>query len=168
MLASFYLTSFSFIALFLFGIVLWLICETISWVTKSITSLAKIKMSAKQNEAIKKQENLDKDYEATLPGNNACTTDYYKVGDKVPDRFRQPDKFKGYGKKDLHPMYITSSNEYGCRQPTVHAMPQAFHAKSQKFSEHLGTCGMYRNHSLNTAVDNNPVSSQLDGLFYYK
>ena len=51
------------------------------------------------------------------------------------------------------------------RQPTVHVMPQTFHAKSQKFSEHLGTCGMYRNYSMNTSVDKNPVSSQLDGLF---
>ena len=119
-------------------------------------------MSTKQKA---KQVELDKDYEETLPGNNASTPQYYKVGDQVPERFRTPDSFKGYAKKEIHPMYMTSSNEYGCRQPTVHVMPQSFHAKSQKFSEHLGQCGMYRNYSLNTAKDKNPVSSQLDGLF---
>ena len=45
-------------------------------------------------------------------------------------------------------------------------MPQQFHAKSQKFSQHLGQCGMYRNNSLNTAVDKSPVSSNLDGIFH--
>ena len=108
-------------------------------------------------------EKLDMEYIETLPGKAAQTSDFYKVID-VPDRFDRPDSFKGYGKDKLHPMYITSTGEYGCRQPTVHVMPQTFHAKSQKFSEHLGKCGMYRNYSLNTSVDKNPVSSQLDGF----
>ena len=46
-----------------------------------------------------------------------------------------------------------------CRshRPTVHTMPTSFHAKVQKFSEHLGTCGMYRNQGLNTALDKSIV-----------
>ena len=119
-------------------------------------------MTTKAKETLKK---LDSDYEATLPGNDASTQDYYKLSAQVPDRFKQPDGFKGYGKHDQNPLYMTSSSDYGCRQPTVHVMPQTFHAKSQKFTGHLGQCGMYRNHSLNTAVDKNPVSSQQDGLF---
>ncbi|XP_028398271.1 UPF0691 protein C9orf116 homolog isoform X1 [Dendronephthya gigantea] len=67
------------------------------------------------------------------------------------------DVFQGYNAKTQHPMYMTSSMEYGSRQPTVHTMPTTFHAKNQKFSEHLGTCGMYRDHSLNTAMDKSVV-----------
>jgi len=118
-------------------------------------------MSAKRAQDLQK---LETEYKETLPGNNAKTSEFYKVND-VPERFDKPDEFKGYGKKEIHPMYMTSASEYGCRQPTVHVMPQTFHAKSQTFSEHLGKCGMFRNYSLNTSVDKNPVSSQLDGLF---
>ena len=42
-------------------------------------------------------------------------------------------------------------------RPTVHTMPTSFHAKSQKFSEHLGQCGMYKNQSLNTSMDKSIV-----------
>ena len=88
-----------------------------------------------------------------------------KVDAVVPPLAKEQDNSKGCAKEDLHPMYMTSTMEYGNRQPSVHVMPQTFHAKSQKFSEHLGQCGMFRNYSLNTSVDKNPVSSQLDGLF---
>ncbi|XP_057296544.1 piercer of microtubule wall 1 protein-like isoform X1 [Hydractinia symbiolongicarpus] len=87
------------------------------------------------------------------------------VDASVPPLGPEQDMFKGYGMKQPHPMYMTSAMEYGNRKPTVHVMPQTFHAKSQKFSEHLGQCGMYRNYSLNTSVDKNPVSSQFDGIF---
>ncbi|XP_078677698.1 piercer of microtubule wall 2 protein-like [Branchiostoma floridae x Branchiostoma belcheri] len=59
--------------------------------------------------------------------------------------------------KPQNPMYRTTNDTYGGRVPTVEDMPQTFHAKSQKFSEHLGVCGMYRNHSLNTALDQSKV-----------
>ena len=78
-------------------------------------------MTTKAKENLKK---LDEDYEATLPGNKASTQDYYKLSSQVPDRFSKPDSFQGYGKRDPNPMYRTSANEYGCRQPTVHVMPQ--------------------------------------------
>ncbi|XP_032239910.2 piercer of microtubule wall 1 protein isoform X1 [Nematostella vectensis] len=67
------------------------------------------------------------------------------------------DCFDGYNTSQPNPMYMTSSQEYGNRRPTVHTMPTSFHAKCQKFTDHLGKCGMYRNHSLNTASDKSIV-----------
>ncbi|KAK7102638.1 hypothetical protein V1264_020829 [Littorina saxatilis] len=69
----------------------------------------------------------------------------------------QSDFFQGYGGKNQHPMYRTTSAGYGANVPSVHTMPTQFHARSQKFSEHLGTCGMYRNFSLNTEADKSKV-----------
>ncbi|KAL3852550.1 hypothetical protein ACJMK2_016174 [Sinanodonta woodiana] len=88
--------------------------------------------------------------------NGAHTSDYYKTKN-IPNRFDNPEWFQGYGGKPQHPMYRTSATEYGSRAPTVHTMPTSFHARSMKFSEHLGKCGMYRNHSLNTAQDQSKV-----------
>lgn len=82
----------------------------------------------------------------------AKTSDYYRVV-SIPERFNNPDCFQGYEHKPQHPMYRTTNKDYGGRPPTVHNMPNSFHAKSQKFSEGLGKCGMFRNHSLNTAKD---------------
>lgn len=87
---------------------------------------------------------------------NAKTSDFYRT-ENIPNRFEHPDWFQGYGGKKQHPMYRTSSMTYGQKAPSVHTMPTSFHCRSQKFSEHLGTCGMYRNHSLNTALDNSKV-----------
>jgi len=56
-----------------------------------------------------------------------------------------------------HPLYQTSSNVYGEMHSTPASVPSTFHSKSQKFSQHLGVCGMYRNHSLNTAMDKSKV-----------
>ncbi|XP_031573701.1 uncharacterized protein LOC116307554 isoform X1 [Actinia tenebrosa] len=69
----------------------------------------------------------------------------------------EEDCFQGYGSKPTNPMYLTSSMDYGNRSPTVHTMPTSFHAKCQKFSAHLGQCGMYRNYSLNTSLDKSIV-----------
>ncbi|XP_060079010.1 piercer of microtubule wall 1 protein-like [Ylistrum balloti] len=80
------------------------------------------------------------------------TAEFYRT-DNIPTRFDNPDWFQGYGGKDQHPMYRTTSCTYGAKPPSVHTMPTTFHCRSQKFSEQLGKCGMYRNHSLNTALD---------------
>nr|KAG5687429.1 hypothetical protein BaRGS_019828 [Batillaria attramentaria] len=69
--------------------------------------------------------------------------------------------FQGYGTKKQHPMYSTEANKYGGKPPSVHTMPTQFHARTQKFSKHLGACGMYRNHSLNTDLDRSNVPSGL-------
>ncbi|KAK3103005.1 hypothetical protein FSP39_015700 [Pinctada imbricata] len=87
---------------------------------------------------------------------NSKTSEYYRT-DNIPNRFDNPDWFEGYEQKKQHPMYRTSSSDYGAKKPSVHTMPTMFHAKSQKFSKHLGTCGMYRNHSLNTHLDQSRV-----------
>jgi len=87
---------------------------------------------------------------------NAQTSQYYRTQD-IPARFDNPDWFNGYGGKAQHPMYSTEASRYGGKKPSVHTMPTQFYAKSQKFSEHLGTCGMYRNFSLNTEMDKSKV-----------
>lgn len=56
-----------------------------------------------------------------------------------------------------NPLYKTSSATYGILSATSECAPATYHGKSQKFSQHLGVCGMYRNHSLNTAVDKSKV-----------
>ncbi|KAL4226663.1 hypothetical protein ACF0H5_014644 [Mactra antiquata] len=87
---------------------------------------------------------------------NAKTSDYCRT-DNIPNRFENPSWFQGYGGKDQHPMYRTTSNTYGGKKPSVFTMPASFHCRSQKFSEHLGKCGMYKNHSLNTGLDKSKV-----------
>ncbi|KAM7429191.1 hypothetical protein ABFA07_019923 [Porites harrisoni] len=96
------------------------------------------------------------DFEKTKPGKGAITSDYYRTFN-IPERFDNPDWFQGYSTKKQNPMYMTSAMDYGSHRPTVHTMPTSFHAKVQKFSEHLGTCGMYRNQGLNTALDKSIV-----------
>ncbi|KAI8782111.1 UPF0691 protein [Biomphalaria glabrata] len=83
---------------------------------------------------------------------DACTSDYYRTKD-LPYRFEHPNVMKGYGQKPQHPMYTTEASKYGSKMPSVHTMPLCFHAKSQKFSDELGKCGMPRNFSLNTSMD---------------
>ena len=52
-----------------------------------------------------------------------------------------------------HPLYQTSASSYGELPATPATVPSTYHGKSQQFSQHLGKCGMYRNHSLNTSLD---------------
>jgi len=86
----------------------------------------------------------------------AKTSDFYKTK-QIPQRFENPEWFQGYGGKQQHPMYKTTASTYGAKTPSVHTMPTSFHCRSQGFSEHLGKCGMYRNHSLNTGAEHPPV-----------
>jgi hypothetical protein len=46
-----------------------------------------------------------------------------------------PAWFKGYGGKPEHPMYKTTSNTIGQKNPSVHTMPTQFYCRSQKFTE---------------------------------
>lgn len=105
-------------------------------------------------------EQAQQEVRALGPGGvpvGAQTSEYYRTSD-IPNRFDNPEWFQGYGSKNTqHPMYRTSAADYGSKQPSVHTMPNCFHARSQKFTDHLGNCGMYRNHSLNTAMDQSRV-----------
>ncbi|XP_078662566.1 piercer of microtubule wall 1 protein-like [Branchiostoma floridae x Branchiostoma belcheri] len=89
----------------------------------------------------------------------AKTSEFYRVHEKLPARFDNPDWFQGYrSKPGPHPQYRTSNGDYGGRNPNVHTMQTQFHGRSQKFSQHLGVCGMYRNHSFNTYVEKSKVN----------
>ncbi|OCT89562.1 hypothetical protein XELAEV_18018184mg [Xenopus laevis] len=52
--------------------------------------------------------------------------------------------------KQRNVLFKTSSSEY-------EMAPCSHHPVSQRFSQHLGQCGMYRNHSFNTMVDRSRV-----------
>lgn len=101
-------------------------------------------------------EHRDQDFGAGGVPKGAKTSEYYRV-QNIPGRMDNPDWFQGYGCKKQHPMYSTEAARYGSKPPSVHTMPTQFHARTQKFSQHLGACGMYRNHSLNTDVDKSNV-----------
>ncbi|XP_077981042.1 piercer of microtubule wall 1 protein-like isoform X2 [Glandiceps talaboti] len=76
--------------------------------------------------------------------------------EKLPQEIPQHNSeewFEGYEQKPQHPMYMTTNMTYGSKPPSVHTMPTSFHARTQKFSEPLGKCGMYRNKGLNTGMD---------------
>ena len=64
---------------------------------------------------------------------------------------------------------------YGSRAPNIHTVPTTFQPRSQKFSTHLGVCGMYRNNSLNTFMEksiangpDNAALTSLDPLNFHK
>uniref|UniRef100_A0A5K4F8I0 Ovule protein n=1 Tax=Schistosoma mansoni TaxID=6183 RepID=A0A5K4F8I0_SCHMA len=49
-------------------------------------------------------------------------------------------------------LFKTTSSDYGKFAPNVHTMPNVYFPLKGDFSQHLGKCGMYRNHSLNTSM----------------
>ncbi|GAB1609103.1 UPF0691 protein C9orf116 homolog isoform X2 [Argonauta hians] len=72
----------------------------------------------------------------------------------LPKRFEDPKCLKGYGAERVtHPLYKTSSSEYGFLPPSVHSVPLCFYPRSFKFSKTMILGGMYRNRSLNTEID---------------
>ncbi|XP_013791237.1 UPF0691 protein C9orf116-like isoform X2 [Limulus polyphemus] len=96
-----------------------------------------------------KRARTEQNSEKETEHNSSQRTSHFYQTYNIPERFDHPDWFKGYGKKQ-HPLFKTTSAEYGSRPPSVHTMPVCFYAKSNKFSEILSKCGMYRNYSLNT------------------
>ncbi|XP_028679580.1 piercer of microtubule wall 2 protein [Erpetoichthys calabaricus] len=59
--------------------------------------------------------------------------------------------------KTQNPLYKTTSHDYGFLPPTYESSPCVYNPVYMEFSAHLGTCGMYRNNSLNTVVDKSRV-----------
>ncbi|XP_052890125.1 piercer of microtubule wall 1 protein [Anopheles moucheti] len=82
------------------------------------------------------------------------TADIYK-GLSLPKRIDSPYQFTGYGSQQdgRNPIYRTSNADYGYYPPCPHTVPHKYFPKSHKFTGHLYQCGMFRNYSLNTAVD---------------
>ncbi|KAJ7986148.1 hypothetical protein DPEC_G00347780 [Dallia pectoralis] len=61
------------------------------------------------------------------------------------------------GVKPQSPFYKTTSSDYGVRPPTFESSPCTYHPLSQKFTEDLGNCGMFRDNSFNTGLDRSRV-----------
>ncbi|CAG7832690.1 unnamed protein product [Allacma fusca] len=84
------------------------------------------------------------------------TCDLYPIAENLPNRFNNPEWFKGYGcEKPAHPFYLTTGVDYGRFPPTAHTMTQVFFPRNNKFTSHLGKTGMFRNRSLNLASGHN-------------
>lgn len=63
----------------------------------------------------------------------------------------------GYECPPTNLLYRTTSAEYGSTPPTCYSVPAVFYPKTQRFSDHLGKCGMPRNRSLNCGSDKSKV-----------
>lgn len=78
------------------------------------------------------------------------TSDVYKVDKSLPIRFQNPDLLEGYGcEKPEHPLFRTTTSEYGKFAPTVHDVPHVYHGLKNKFTRHISSTGMPKNRSLN-------------------
>ncbi|KAG9393096.1 protein of unknown function (DUF4490) [Carpediemonas membranifera] len=86
---------------------------------------------------------------STVNPNGAARTTNGKRN--LPERFRDPSKFKSFAKKQ-HPLYTTTSSQIGARVPSAHELPTSFYGKSGRFT--TGLAGLfYRNNGLNTSAD---------------
>uniref|UniRef100_A0A4W3GFE1 Uncharacterized protein n=1 Tax=Callorhinchus milii TaxID=7868 RepID=A0A4W3GFE1_CALMI len=56
-----------------------------------------------------------------------------------------------------HPLFKTTSAEYGSNPPTCETAPTTHNPLTQAFSEPLRNAGMYRNSSMNTYLDKSKV-----------
>ncbi|CAL8107130.1 unnamed protein product [Calicophoron daubneyi] len=83
----------------------------------------------------------------------AKTSDYYRTAEDLPERFNEPDIYEGYSEKPVNPLYRTTNSEYGRLKPNVHTMSVVYHSKKADFTRRYAAGGNYRNHSLNTAMD---------------
>ncbi|XP_064420165.1 piercer of microtubule wall 2 protein [Latimeria chalumnae] len=96
------------------------------------------------------------------------TSDFYRIDPTLPERFNHPHCFQGYTrKKQPHPLYTTSNQEYGKNAPTVHEMPTTFKGRSQKFSDFYGKCGMYRDNGFNTCTERSDVTGPDNLITFY-
>ncbi|XP_069078529.1 piercer of microtubule wall 2 protein [Pleurodeles waltl] len=67
------------------------------------------------------------------------------------------DSSNSLGAKPQSILFKTTSGQYGALTPTYEMSPCVYYPMTQYFSDELGKCGMYRNHSLNTALDRSKV-----------
>ncbi|CAG5040226.1 unnamed protein product [Parnassius apollo] len=82
------------------------------------------------------------------------TSDIYATCN-LPKRFEYPHCFNGYGCQlnSQHPLYRTTSSEYGWYPPGIHSVPSVYFPAGQTFTNRLAAAGVYRNYSLNTGMD---------------
>ncbi|KAI9206200.1 uncharacterized protein BJ171DRAFT_422497 [Polychytrium aggregatum] len=83
------------------------------------------------------------------PAKAVRTSHWYLTDPKLPERFDSPGTWN-YKINKQHPLFTTTSNQYGSYYPSIHEMPLKFHGQSSRFTEHLSRAGPYRNFSLNT------------------
>ncbi|KAF5299300.1 hypothetical protein FQA39_LY02473 [Lamprigera yunnana] len=85
------------------------------------------------------------------------TSDFYRTCN-LPERFEYPSCFYGYGiqrQTPEHPLYRTTTSDYGRYPPTVHTITNSFFPSTREFTTVASRGGMYRNYSLNTGKDPN-------------
>ncbi|EDL93415.1 similar to hypothetical protein MGC29761 (predicted) [Rattus norvegicus] len=95
------------------------------------------------------------------------TSDYYRISEKLPDRFNNPGWFHGYSTNEAVSMYRTSNQTYGSRAPTAHEMPKAYYPSSNKFSTQHAAFGMFRRHNMNVCLDKSLVTGPDNHVTHY-
>ncbi|KAK3566169.1 hypothetical protein QTP86_028435 [Hemibagrus guttatus] len=89
---------------------------------------------------------------------NLKTSEVYRVNENLPKRFNNPDCFKGYSKKTVHPLYQTTNQTYGSKRPTVHEMPTSFYGSRRQFSDHILKSGTFRDNGFNTSLEKSQIT----------
>ncbi|KAI4899497.1 hypothetical protein NFI96_011498 [Prochilodus magdalenae] len=103
------------------------------------------------------EERVKTDLSSVDKNSSVRTSDVYRVDKNLPNRFNHPESFRGYSKK-VNPLYQTTNQSYGSKQPTVHEMPTTFHGSHRKFSEHILKSGMYRDNGFNTSLEKSQIT----------
>jgi len=86
-------------------------------------------------------------------GNPVFTVDPSIKVELPPAEHTPEDCVIGYKCDSINILFKTTSSDYGSQPPTIHTVAPVFYSRSQKFSDHLGKCGMPRNRGLNVASD---------------
>ncbi|XP_062399887.1 piercer of microtubule wall 1 protein [Sardina pilchardus] len=101
---------------------------------------------------------MDKEDSQEVENAPLKTSDVYTVDKNLPERFNNPDCFRGYSTRRSNPLYQTTNQQYGSKKPTVHEMPVTFNGSYRRFSEPLLKSGMYRDSGFNTSLEKSVVA----------
>lgn len=108
------------------------------------------------NQERKLEKHLDK-FDGVFNVGNPVFTCGNGISHEIPSPVLPEDCLPAYACQPIDIFYRTTSSEYGSLPPTCYSVPSTYYPMSQKFSQHLGVCGMPRNHSLNCASDKSRV-----------